>query len=278
MRSLKSPSSGRPPVLPQLKRAFTLIELLVVIAIIALLAAILFPVFSSARENARRASCGSNLKQLALGMVQYSQDYDEFTVPWRLTVSGGAVWYWNWAGCAYPYVKSEQIFQCPSQSIKNSLEDYTYNDSVGYQGATTSPRPLASVVLPSQTPMLADAYGGTNLTTVMNGLGVTDFTSPKAPCLTFSMVIPGNKEDSRIIDGDNTNWANYGDSSIAAIRHAGGANYAFVDGHVKWEPFTMMAGWNAPGSQPATYTNQGPPMNGMDYNVDGVAGTTTNYN
>ena len=62
---------------PKLKSAFTLIELLVVIAIIAILASILFPVFGRARENARRASCQSNLKQMALGLKQYTQDYDE---------------------------------------------------------------------------------------------------------------------------------------------------------------------------------------------------------
>ena len=70
------------------RRGFTLIELLVVIAIIALLAAILFPVFARARENARKSSCANNLKQIALGWTQYSQDYDELIVPY--TLSGGS--------------------------------------------------------------------------------------------------------------------------------------------------------------------------------------------
>src|SRR5215216_6607048 len=92
-------------------KGFTLVELLVVIAIIAILAAILFPVFSRARENARRSSCQSNLKQLGLGMAQYVQDYDERFVSWRSTTTG-------WAELLQPYVKSTQVLQCPSE--KNS--------------------------------------------------------------------------------------------------------------------------------------------------------------
>jgi type II secretory pathway pseudopilin PulG len=89
-----------------------LIELLVVIAIIAILAAILFPVFGRARENARRSSCQSNLKQIGLGILQYTQDYDEKLVPFRNAAPAANT---PWAHHIQPYIKSVQLFKCPSQ-------------------------------------------------------------------------------------------------------------------------------------------------------------------
>lgn len=100
------------------RKAFTLIEILVVIAIISVLAAILFPVFARARENARRASCQSNLRQLALGFMQYMQDYDERT-PLRHGAAPSLVTAqtpYGWADSLQPYLKSTQIFKCPSES------------------------------------------------------------------------------------------------------------------------------------------------------------------
>ena len=111
---------------PHVFSAFTLIELLVVIAIIAILAAILFPVFARARENARRSSCTSNLKQIGLGLLQYSQDYDEkqpldyFSESNDQSGYGGA---YKWMDAAYPYIKSEQIFNCPSDTFGTNTTD-----------------------------------------------------------------------------------------------------------------------------------------------------------
>src|SRR5579862_7576250 len=103
MRSIE-----REPYMKSSKRyGFTLIELLVVIAIIAILAAILFPVFAKVREKARQTSCESNMKQLGLGFIQYVQDNDE-TMPVPADAYGE-----GWAGHIYPYIKSTGVFGCP---------------------------------------------------------------------------------------------------------------------------------------------------------------------
>jgi len=116
------------------RRGFTLIELLVVIAIIAILAAILFPVFGRARENARRASCQSNLKQMGLGLLQYAGDNNE-RLPVACTAGGptctagtAAVW----MGVIQPYVKSTDIFECPSSDFDGSA--YIPAGAAGYSG------------------------------------------------------------------------------------------------------------------------------------------------
>lgn len=100
----------------RLTRAFTLIELLVVIAIIAILAAIIFPVFATAREKARQTACMSNLNQVGLALLQYTQDYDE---TWPLATTYGAKYptYWSSSLVIGPYTKSWQVYQCPSDQI-----------------------------------------------------------------------------------------------------------------------------------------------------------------
>src|SRR5690348_6500752 len=101
------------------KRGFTLIELLVVIAIIAILAAILFPVFARARENARKSSCQNNLKQLALGFKQYINDFDErYPLIAVTTGSTNGVPPYGWADALQPYIKNTQVYQCPSDTAE----------------------------------------------------------------------------------------------------------------------------------------------------------------
>src|SRR6266853_1824422 len=106
---------------------FTLIELLVVIAIIAILAAILFPVFAQARAKARQASCTSNVKQLSLGFMMYVQDYDETFPYWNWGDSFGSGsrtpnhFESFWINAIYPYVKNGQVFACPSSNDQATI-------------------------------------------------------------------------------------------------------------------------------------------------------------
>jgi prepilin-type N-terminal cleavage/methylation domain-containing protein/prepilin-type processing-associated H-X9-DG protein len=162
-----------------MRRGFTLIELLVVIAIIAILAAILFPVFAKAREKARQSSCLSNIKQLSLGMLQYAQDYDEMFP--MVAMTQAAPIYWcpipGQTTCLIePYIKNTQVFKCPSQSANT----YCYGLNRRLMGlwswgtADTLPCNMAEIVAPSQKHMIADSsndYYQYNDITV-NGFGM----------------------------------------------------------------------------------------------------------
>ncbi len=157
------------------RRAFTLIELLVVIAIIAILAAILFPVFARAREKARQASCSSNVKQLALAFNMYVQDYDE-TFPYAgCTLNSRGSWiymtnatgpvYDVTQGAIYPYIKNSQLFLCPSRRRAVNC-DHEMNGAVSGQA-------LAVVLVPATTVLTAESNCddgvGSALDDVVNG-------------------------------------------------------------------------------------------------------------
>lgn len=245
-----------PSSLPRKKNAFTLIELLVVIAIIAILAAILFPVFGRARENARRAACQSNLKQMTLAFMQYAQDYDENYVP----VRSPAGVYFSWNNLVRPYSKSQQILLCPTASRggQDLLVSYTYNWNVGF-------KVLAGVPLPAQTPMLIDAWG----TKVTN----------ESLTFIFPQTSPGVTLLPRNLNSGSTTTVT--DTTAAPVRrHFEGGTIAFADGHVKW--YKYVSGMSLPTG--LTYspnftgsTNQpGPPMKDMDYNCDGRVGDDAN--
>jgi prepilin-type N-terminal cleavage/methylation domain-containing protein/prepilin-type processing-associated H-X9-DG protein len=223
-------------------QAFTLIELLVVIAIIAVLAAILFPVFARARENARKASCLSNLKQMGLAWTMYSQDYDEKAVPsgtQDMKLDGTILWdgYHNFSATAddpnasdatkspmYPYMKNTQFTGCPSaNSVAPDVwgtTNYGYNVIYiggygGYvegwatsitklPGATLMPASLASITRPSETVLFGDS-----------GL-------PGSPATTrYPWLFPPSFKSV---------W--YED---AHALHNGMANVVFADGHAKAE-------------------------------------------
>jgi prepilin-type N-terminal cleavage/methylation domain-containing protein/prepilin-type processing-associated H-X9-DG protein len=122
------------------RRGFTLIELLVVIAIIAILAAILFPVFAQAREKARQSACMSNVKQIGMAVWQYAQDWDESNPGVWFGPVSGSPWsqpsneniYYKWMDAVYPYVKNEQIFNCPSDGANKKYVFRNRDKSNGY--------------------------------------------------------------------------------------------------------------------------------------------------
>jgi prepilin-type N-terminal cleavage/methylation domain-containing protein/prepilin-type processing-associated H-X9-DG protein len=207
---------------------FTLIELLVVIAIIALLAAILFPVFSRARENARRASCQSNLKQIVLGMKQYLQDYDD-RFPVYISTSK------CYTSQLDPYVKSKQIFRCPSvgSTVGNG------NDVLGYSEQTT-------YGIPTGGEGTIVGKGNTHpneLTSYDPGIAPCSDAEISEPVITWMTV---ETKEQYGHDGPPWyygSWSPYfgtyatqpeGAGAFRDQAHLEGSNVAFVDGHVKW--------------------------------------------
>lgn len=245
------------------KHAFTLIELLVVIAIISILAAILFPVFNRVRENARRASCQSNLKQMALAIHQYTQDYDErMPLPYRAKVgteSPKAAYpqgsdefnYFTWADGVEPYIKSTQVLYCPSDSVRRYVSgdkhgqiSYGMNNFLsGYEGTIANgPRvsvgnqndvstrslwpgqSLAAIVSPTGKILISEVYKGSSYA----GPVLKPMESGFSGGIYYSWPLSMDIDDS-------TPWG----ASVLATwnkkgRHFGGVNIAFVDGHVKW--------------------------------------------
>lgn len=217
------------------RSGFTLIELLVVIAIIAILAAILFPVFAKAREKARQASCASNLKQLMLAVLMYTQDYDERNVSLyygsgpadhTMPVDDGLANGYSWRTAIQPYIKNWQIEMCPSEPELNG----SYRNTAGWQ-------PVA----------WGYGYNMTNVGGRPDGQSLAWFTHPAdtialadeapcgKPCFAVSCCVgsaPAQLSDFTQTDYDTPRW-----DGAVSTRHNGGANFAFYDGHVKWQKY-----------------------------------------
>lgn len=149
---------GRKKCMRRSAPGFTLIELLIVIAIIAILAAILFPVFAQARDKARGAACLSNVKQIGLAFMQYIQDYDEELPCGYKTTGGGS----GWAGQLYPYVKSTKVYVCPSDTSMTPVCSYGMNSNLAplLNGANTQTGIyINKMVQPGRTVYLFEVYG-----------------------------------------------------------------------------------------------------------------------
>ena len=159
------------------RSGFTLIELLVVIAIIAILAAILFPVFQKVRENARRTACLSNQKQIGIGILQYNQDYDEKYIAGANRYGRGS----GWAGQLYPFVKSTAVFRCPDDgsSLPGTPVSYALNAQFSpYNG------------------------GGTG----SNGIGLGQVNSPARTVLIFEVTNSGYYDITITSGADSGGW------------------------------------------------------------------------
>ncbi len=218
------------------RRGFTLIELLVVIAIIAILAAILFPVFAKAREKARQTSCLSNTKQIMVATLSYAQDYDERLLLggsyWWAPGGGGAATMADpmiWSDVIYPYIMNEQIFSCPSAPAGGITTPWgTKNLSYGYNMVLSQTRPptkLGAVADPSNQFIMVDD----------NNYYVYIYPNSTAPAAGYD-------------------WRSQ--VPQAAARHNDGVNMGFADGHSKWLSWASLPGGNITNKFPIVWPNQ----------------------
>ena len=216
------------------RRAFTLIELLVVIAIIAILAAILFPVFARARENARRSSCQSNLKQIGLGLLQYGQDYDEKFANTYIDPGGTGTEKRIWAQIIQPYIKSTQLFQCPSES-STRVQTWSTNPApagAGYPNPFHTSYAANLAIGGSQTSPVSMAAVNQVTTTVY----VTDAAGTALPAAPWIKTTPPVNSSAWILVDPTNTAAQDANTDIWAApfpRHLETVNVLFVDGHVK---------------------------------------------
>jgi len=250
------------------RKGFTLIELLVVIAIIAILAAILFPVFAKAREKARQSSCANNMKQLALGSAMYVQDFDEKFPSGNTGGLFGASNVTNpdgWAAQIFPEIRSTGVYKCPDDSTTGTAPlvpiSYAYNSNV------TGGVALAQFISTTSTVLLFEVSGITGDPTNATSFAGASGNGTPNPANSSEADIAGTFIDQGALSGGSTaTGATTGLfetgylSNIAGISpantpnafdsangggglHSGGANYAYIDSHVKWAlPSAISAG------------------------------------
>ncbi|HEY3333508.1 MAG TPA: DUF1559 domain-containing protein [Capsulimonadaceae bacterium] len=251
------------------RKAFTLIELLVVIAIIAILAAILFPVFATAREKARQTTCASNEKQIGIAFIQYIQDYDE-RYPFG---QGGCGAYpgRGWVGVLWPYIKAKGAIACPSDLNANLANfSYGYNTNLAgkgqamtvtvtdFCGSTVSvgvAAQAAQLVAPARTVMvheMSSAFGTTAWTTSSDFQSASSYGLGPGFFGGNEWYTTGQMRGMIPVTGPPTTGG-----ALRSVdgRHNAGSNFLLADGHVKWfKPNNVSAGQNV-GNGQANATN-----------------------
>jgi len=230
-------------------RGFTLIELLVVIAIIAILAAILFPVFANVREKARQTSCLSNEKQIGLGIAQYVEDYDETYMPAE-AVGGNNAGYGNdgygWASRVYPYVKSTEVFTCPddpslSPDARTEMS-YAFNVNLSAYDYTATSK-LPALTSPSVTVLLCEMSN--TWSDISDGVDLVNVTATgwSGSEGDYSTATNGGDGGGTYVQGwawlttgilGNRTTENYAFFGSSPGLHSGGSNFLMADGHAKW--------------------------------------------
>lgn len=231
----------------QKNSGFTLIELLVVIAIISILAAILFPVFARARENARRVSCISNLKQMGTAVMMYVQDYDEMYPPRGIsstaTPPDGHFWYtgsWFWPQLLYSYHKDNEVFFCPSTPDEKRKSDNRAAPFAGNYGANGLIMPpetynypyvrMAAIHSPSSKYLIMDAGTYSIAPDRMEDGSSGNIKNPSGN----QNYLPGTGSLGIVGDTVSKPISEKLQADYESGRHFHGVNVAFADGHVKW--------------------------------------------